>query len=91
MRALLTCLIIGCAGPAHAMNWEGHDDWMASAGPALAYEHAAPHALIVPDGRRPCPDAGRSAAPDVADNPYEQIPLERHECRTPGAAAEPKR
>lgn len=87
MRALLTCLIISCAGPAHAMNWEGHDDWMADAGPALAYQHAAPHAVIVPETRRSCDGL---AAP-AGGNPYEQIPLDRHDCRAPAEPADPQR
>lgn len=87
MRALLTCLIIGCAGPAQAMNWEGHDDWMADAGPALVYEHAAPHAVIVPEDRDRC--SGFPAA--ASGNPYEQIPLDRHDCRAPAEPAEPRR
>ena len=89
MRALLTCLTIGCAGlahvPAHAMNWEGHDDWMADAGPALDYRHAAPHAVIVPESARSC--AERASA----GNPYEQVPLDTHDCRAPAEAAEPRR
>lgn len=87
MRALVTCLILGCATPAQAMNWEGHDDWMADAGPALVYQHAAPHAVIVPEGRSPCPQPPASRAP----NPYEQVPLDRHDCRAPAEAAEPQR
>lgn len=87
MRALLTCLIIGCAGPAQAMNWEGHDDWMAGAGPAEAYQHAAPHAVIVPKERESC----STSATVAIDNPYEQIPLDRHDCRAPAEPAEPRR
>ena len=77
MRALLTCLLIGCAGPAQAMNWEGHDDWMSNAGPAQIYREAVPQAEPVPQPSVGCSDRGRSSV----GNPYEQIPLAGHDCR----------
>jgi hypothetical protein len=77
MRALLTCLLIACAGPAQAMNWEGHDDWMADAGPALLYKDAVPEARTVP----PPPAACRAVDRREVRNPYEQIPLQRPDCR----------
>ena len=77
MRALLTCLLIGCAGPAQAMNWEGHDDWMADAGPALLYKDAVPAARTVQRPSTVCPTDGSKEV----RNPYEQIPLERPDCR----------
>jgi hypothetical protein len=86
MRAFLTCLLIGCAGPALAMNWEGHDDWMADKGPAMVYEQAVPHAILVPDASA-CADA----PPVDAANPYEQVPLERHDCRTPAESPDSER
>ena len=86
MRAPLTCLLIGCAGPALAMNWEGHDDWMADKGPAVVYEQAGPHAILVPDA-----SACAGAAPVEAANPYEQIPLEGHDCRTPAESPDTER
>jgi len=87
MRALLTCLLIGCAGPALAMNWEGHDDWMADTGPAVVYEQAAPHAVLLPEGKVAC--AG--AAPADAVNPYEQIPLGGQDCRAPAKQPDSER
>jgi hypothetical protein len=86
MRAFLTCLLISCAGPALAMNWEGHDDWMADKGPAMVYEQAVPHAILVPDANA-CADA----PPVDAANPYEQVPLERHDCRTPAESPDSER
>jgi hypothetical protein len=86
MRALLTCLLIGCAGPAQAMNWEGHDDWMADKGPAVVYEQAVPHAVLVPDA-----GACARVAPQDAANPYEQIPLNGHDCRPPAEPPDSER
>jgi hypothetical protein len=86
MRVLLTCLLIGCAGPALAMNWEGHDDWMADNGPAVVYEQAVPHAVLVPDA-----SACAQSAPVEAENPYEQIPLNGHDCRTPAEPPDSER
>lgn len=86
MRALLTCLLIGCAGPALAMNWEGHDDWMADKGPAVIYEQAVPHAVLVPDA-----GACARAAPQDTANPYEQIPLDGPDCRSSAEPPESER
>lgn len=77
MRALLTCLLIACAGPAQAMNWEGHDDWMADAGPALLYKDAVTAARAVEQPPAACP----ADVKKEVRNPYEQIPLERPDCR----------
>ena len=66
---------------AQAMNWEGKDDWMADMEPAVVYEDSAPHARPKPD--RPCP----VSKAEVKDNPYEQIPLDRHDCPPEPAAA----
>jgi hypothetical protein len=86
MRALLTLLLIGCAGPALAMNWEGHDDWMADNGPAVVFEQSVPHAILAPEART-CTDA----APADAANPYEQIPLNGNDCRTPAEPPDSER
>lgn len=69
------------------MNWEGHDDWLADAGPALAFELSSPHAVLLPNQH---PDCG-PAEPVSASNPYEQIPLKRRDCRAPAEEAEPER
>ena len=79
MRALLTCLLIGCAGPAQAMNWEGHDDWMADLEPAQVYRDSVPADRAPPRRAEACP----SERPAAAANPYEQVPLARHDCRAP--------
>lgn len=64
------------AGPAEAINWEGHDDWLADVPPAQELEKhfegsAAP--LRVPRPELPCvkhEEVGR-----VAANPYDQVPM----------------
>lgn len=77
MRALLTCLLIAIACPAQAMNWEGHDDWMADQGPALIYRDSGPAVPTV----KPPPAACPPEAEPGERNPYEQIPLNRPDCR----------
>ena len=79
MRALLTCLLIAWSGPALAMNWEGHDDWMADLEPAQVYRESVPVARVPPRRAEACP-ADRPAA---GANPYEQVPLAGHDCRAP--------
>ena len=63
--------------PALAMNWEGHDDWMAGFPPAQAFSDASPEAK--PPLPRDCPIGPVTHA----DNPYEQIPLPQHGCPMP--------
>ena len=76
MRAALSFLLLPlCSLPAQAMNWEGHDDWMADMEPAVLYESTVPHA--VPPQDETCTDAPRDKA---EDNPYEQIELDPHRC-----------
>ena len=77
MRALLTCLLIAGSCPAQAMNWEGHDDWMADLGPALLYRQAVPEARSLPLPPAVCP----ARDDETLRNPYEQIPLQRPDCR----------
>jgi hypothetical protein len=73
MRALLPGLLLLLPVPASAMNWEGKDDWMADMEPAAVYEASAPHASPPQAACKPL----RETPPD---NPYEQVPLERHAC-----------
>jgi hypothetical protein len=82
MRSFLPSLmLLVLPASAHAMNWEGKDDWMTEMEPAAVYEQAAPHARPQPD--RPCP-VGKA---ELKDNPYEQIPLDRHGCPPDPATA----
>ncbi|WP_421694658.1 hypothetical protein [Aestuariivirga sp.] len=85
MRRLLFLVLIGCASPAQAMNWEGHDDWMADIDPAIAFEHSVPQAAAIPAVPARCKE-GESTK---ANNPYEQIPLPHHDCRAAEELAEP--
>ena len=70
--------------PAMAMNWEGHDDWMSELGPALTLEEYGPQARPLPS--RDCPVSPGKAA----RNPYEQIPLPRHNCPAVSEEAAPQ-
>ena len=72
---ILSLLLSACAGPAFAMNWEGHDDWMTDMSHAQIYAAAVPEA--VPRPSRDCPGSGASRS-----NPYEQIPLRPDACRS---------
>ncbi len=78
---VVTCL----PGPALAMNWEGHDDWMETMEPSRLLEEAAPHARPRPGSA--CPVTSDAAA----QNPYEQIPLPHHNCPPRPEKAEPGR
>ena len=84
MRAIFPCLLflwsVSASGPAQAMNWEGHDDWMADMAPAVIYEGSAP-----PAAPHPAQDC-RPSQHDATDNPYEQIPLDRPTCPEKPAA-----
>lgn len=64
--------------PALAMNWEGHaDDWVYDIPYARALEAAIPQARPLPSPD--CPVTGEQSKA----NPYEQIPLPRHNCPRP--------
>jgi hypothetical protein len=61
------------SSPSYAMNWEGHDDWMADLPPAIEFQANAADANLP---LRPS-DACGSFTPR---NPYEQIPLATDTC-----------
>jgi hypothetical protein len=67
-------LLLMPAGPARAMNWEGHDDFMVGFPPGEALLEAIPDARPLPSPD--CPVTAEQAR----KNPYEQIPLPRHRC-----------
>ena len=77
MLRLALILLSAATVPALAMNWEGHADWTDTFVPGLEFMDAAPQARPLPD--RPCPVTPEQAAA----NPYEQIPLPRHNCKPP--------
>ena len=87
MRALLTCLCIIFAGPAQAMNWEGHDDWMAELAPAHDFRAAVPEARPRQQTSAIC----TTPRSEAKANPYEQIPLARPDCRAPAEEREVQR
>ncbi len=87
MKPVITMFVAACAaaGPALAMNWEGHDDWMIDQPEAMAFGAAVPEAR--PVRRAPaCGSGGNLAAPD---NPYEQIPLPCSNDADDGTASKP--
>ncbi len=85
MRRLVAIAILLLPAHAAAMNWEGHDDWMAGTGPALLFELSRPDA-------RPLPSPDCPVTQDMLPhNPYEQIPLPRHNCPARPEKAEPQR
>ena len=76
MRMLAIIALLAGTQPAFAMNWEGHDDWMTEFPPVQPFIEAMPVTKPLP---RDC-----SLGPVArADNPYEQIPLPRHNCPVP--------
>lgn len=78
MRMLAFIALLATAHPALAMNWEGHDDdWRSEFPPAKAFLDAVPEAKPLPSPDCPMGPVAR------ADNPYEQIPLPRHNCPAP--------
>ena len=77
MRLLTVIALLAGTQPAFAMNWEGHDDWMAGFPPAQAFSDAAPGA------KPPLPRDCLVGPVTRADNPYEQIPLPQHNCPEP--------
>ena len=85
MFRLTAIILLVTASPALAMNWEGHDDWMTAFAPSVAFEEAVPEARPLPS--RDCP----VRAEQLAANPYEQVPLPRHNCKPQPAKTEPRR
>jgi hypothetical protein len=74
MRTPLLFALLCLPAPALAMNWEGHDDWMADHPAAVALERAAGQAQPLPP--TPC-----NEHPIASSNPYEQVPLAADACR----------
>lgn len=73
MRTPLLVVLLCLPFPALAMNWEGHDDWMADHPAATALERAAGRA-------RPLPPMPCGERPVTNGNPYEQVPLAGDAC-----------
>lgn len=85
MRSVMRLLpvLLGLAFPvqSHAMNPEGHDgSWLDELPYAALLMAAAP-------GARPLPSRQCLITAEIlAANPYEQIPLPRHQCSDSGTA-----
>jgi hypothetical protein len=77
MRLLTVIALLAGTQPAFAMNWEGHDDWMTEFPPVQEFIDAMPETKLPPPRDCPAWPVARS------DNPYEQIPLPRHNCPVP--------
>lgn len=77
MRRVLALIVMACmaAGQADAMNWEGHDDWMADQPAAADYQ-----AALRPGMSRALPPPVDCAAAPPLDNPYEQVPAGKSAC-----------
>lgn len=76
MKWLAAIALLSSSVPALAMNWEGHDDWMADHPAAVALERQVEEA-------RPLPPAPCGARLSAAGNPYEQVPLPGSPCTAP--------
>jgi hypothetical protein len=74
-KMLLIAAICGriAACPAQAMNWEGHDDWMADLPPAIELQSAMPVTPLPAVPSQTCQSG-------LQFNPYEQIPLATDIC-----------
>jgi hypothetical protein len=77
MRLLTVIALLAGTQPAFAMNWEGHDDWMTEFPPVQEFIDAMPETKLPPPRDCPVWPVARS------NNPYEQIPLPRHNCPVP--------
>ena len=83
--AIAMIAAMSAAGPAVAMNWEGHDDWMIDQPEALAFGAAVPEARPL----NPAPGCKSGGALARPDNPYEQVPLPCRKGAGDGTAGEP--
>jgi len=77
---MIAILAAGIApGSVFAMNWEGHEDWMADMPHAIELQAATPETNLPADDYKDCQQT-------LPGNPYEQIPLKLRKCRAvPGA------
>ena len=73
MRPILVIALVLLApcGPAMAVNWEGHDDWLADA-PTTRELEANFDGSVAPLPAEPKPCQPRDSVGEVPANPYEQ-------------------
>jgi hypothetical protein len=90
---MVLALFILCrmgAGPAHAINWKGHDDWLEDSPPALELERHFDHRVMPLPPARTAPDCQkREDVGTVPANPYEPVPLLCSEERNRGTRVLP--
>ena len=75
-RLSMAAVTLTMSTNAFAMNQEGHEDWMAGFPPAVTLLMEVADARPLPSPR--CPVSRQM----LADNPYEQVQLARHRCRS---------
>ena len=72
-RISVALFTIFCGGPAAAINWDGHEDWLAEVPAARAFEEAL-DGRFPPPSRGPAPDCmRREDVGKVPGNPYEPV------------------
>jgi len=72
----LFILVAVSANPAHAINWEGHDDWLEESPHALELErHLNGRAAPLPQTRAVPKCQKREDVGAVPPNPYEPVPM----------------
>jgi hypothetical protein len=83
---LISAVLLPLSSPVHAMNWEGHDDWMVDIEPARILSEDMPPAKGRPGS--PCPPDPETHL----SNPYEQIPIgQKGDCSHPAQRPKPDR
>jgi hypothetical protein len=72
----ISLAILGMTGPAHAINWQGHDDWLEATPPALELKRELKDARpLSPEEPAEPQCQERKDVGKVPDNPYEPVPL----------------
>ena len=76
-KLLLSIVCLGLIGieQSFAINWQGHEDWLADAPPALELERHIPNAVPLPPKSAPPQCQKLEDVGVVPKNPYEPVPL----------------
>jgi hypothetical protein len=68
--------VLGMTAPGHAINWQGHDDWLEFSPHALELKRELKDASPAPPEAPAQPQCQeRKDVGKVAENPYEPVPL----------------
>jgi hypothetical protein len=68
--------VLGMTGPARAINWQGHNDWLEGSPHALELKRELKDAAPRPPGAPAQPQCQeRKDVGKVPENPYEPVPL----------------